>query len=414
VMQDFRGPQKQHSHAVVETVKAPKSKKSDRASEEALKDSIEYAFVQADIEWAHLEDWNFNVLDLTDRQTQACCKCLFLYERGADTTGSHASLLSTYGNFIDQVAKGYGKKHDVPYHNWNHAVDVCWMLHRTMHICGAEHFLSQNERFALTVSAVCHDIGHPGVNNVFLVETAHELAIRYNDHSPLENMHAARMFEIAREEGMKVFSDFDEASAQEIRAVSIEAILLTDYTHHFTMCKQIQMIYETETELFGIVNEMSRSNQIKFPAKEAVDVFSSADVKKTLRSMFLHMCDVSNPAKPGKLCQTWAHMILEEFFVQGDSEKKLGLAVQPLNDRDKVNPAYSQVGFIEFFVAPFMIAIDKIMPPTEVIALQMFSNLDVWFNEWVRTMKPVPEENEQARVMERIAKLLRRHAGVEP
>ena len=31
----------------------------------------------------------------------------------------------------------------------------------------------------------------PGVNNQFLVETTHEVAVKYNDRSPLENLHCA-------------------------------------------------------------------------------------------------------------------------------------------------------------------------------------------------------------------------------
>lgn len=30
------------------------------------------------------------------------------------------------------------------------------------------------ERYALALSAVCHDLGHPGLNNTFLVETSHD------------------------------------------------------------------------------------------------------------------------------------------------------------------------------------------------------------------------------------------------
>ena len=38
--------------------------------------------------------------------------------------------------------------------------------------------------------------------------------------------------------------------------------------------------------------------------------------------------------------------MLEEFFIQGDKEKELCIPVQMLDDRDKVNRAFSQIGFI--------------------------------------------------------------------
>ena len=38
--------------------------------------------------------------------------------------------------------------------------------------------------------------------------------------------------------------------------------------------------------------------------------------------------------------------MLEEFFIQGDKKKELCITVHMLNDRDKVNRAFSQIGFI--------------------------------------------------------------------
>ena len=57
--------------------------------------------------------------------------------------------------------------------------------------------LPQTEQFSLLIAALAHDVAHPGVNNPFLVDTGHELALRYNDKSPLENMHCSRLFSIA-------------------------------------------------------------------------------------------------------------------------------------------------------------------------------------------------------------------------
>ena len=48
--------------------------------------------------------------------------------------------------------------------------------------------------------AAIHDVGQPGVNNVFYVKTRHPVAIRYNDKSVLENMHLAITYECIRTE----------------------------------------------------------------------------------------------------------------------------------------------------------------------------------------------------------------------
>ena len=46
------------------------------------------------------------------------------------------------------------------------------------------------------LAAACHDVDHPGVNNIFLIESSDKLAIRYNDVSVLENHHVATSFDI--------------------------------------------------------------------------------------------------------------------------------------------------------------------------------------------------------------------------
>merc|ERR1719478_606839 len=93
-----------------------------------------------------------------------------------------------------------------------------------------------------------------------------------------------------------------------------------------------------------------------------VDILKAADGRQLFRNLFLHMADVSNPLKPFKVCKVWALKVLEEFFEQGDKEKKLGITVQMLNDREKVNRPSSQIGFIEFVVAPLCVAQVKLFP----------------------------------------------------
>lgn len=56
--------------------------------------------------------------------------------------------------------------------------------------------LDKMDMLAYITAGACHDVEHPGYNNIYCMESSHGLAIRYNDVSVLENHHVAKSFEI--------------------------------------------------------------------------------------------------------------------------------------------------------------------------------------------------------------------------
>ena len=54
--------------------------------------------------------------------------------------------------------------------------------------------------------------------------------------------------------------------------------------------------------------------------------------KTFILSNSVHLADLSNPTKPWLINKKWATLVVEEFFIQGDHEKRLGLPVGPGHD----------------------------------------------------------------------------------
>jgi len=343
-----------------------------------------------------LNSWNLNPLEL-DRARNHAAAMYFLGPH------NHGLTLDTIvmGHFLEESEAGYVKT--CPYHNWFHAIDVTHCVYRLLQICACEAYLSSAERYALLVSAVAHDVGHPGLNNTFLIETSHELALRYNDKSPLENMHCARLFETVAVPKCNIFAALSKPQFQEVRKICIAAILHTDNAQHFAMIKEVQMIYEVNSEIMDASWDFFHEDPDEFPTKEAVECFRQPESRRLLVHLCLHVADISNSMKPFRICRIWAWQVLEEFFIQGDSEKRLGVPVQALNDREKVNRAFSQVGFIEFLVSPLFFAVMKVLPPTEALAEQVVSNVRAWHQQWLSETKPPPSESEKKAFLDRVA-----------
>ena len=51
---------------------------------------------------------------------------------------------------------------DVPYHNFYHVADVAHTVYRMITLSESFICMSQLEKYALLLAAVCHDMDHPG------------------------------------------------------------------------------------------------------------------------------------------------------------------------------------------------------------------------------------------------------------
>jgi len=345
-----------------------------------------------------LDSWNLNPLELDKARNHVAA----MYFCSSHNHGVEFDSV-IMGNFLNEAESGYVKS--APYHNWFHAVDCTHAVYRLLQLIVSEAFLSREERYALLASAVCHDLGHPGLNNVFLIETSHELALKYNDKSPLENMHCSKMFELVSQARCNIFSTLSKTQYYDVRKVCIEAILHTDNAQHFTMVKDVQMLYEVNSQLWDAARQLFLQEDGECLAQEAVDCLRQNESRKLIVNLVLHASDISNSMKPFRISRIWAWQVLEEFFQQGDAEARLGVPVQALNDRAAVNRPFSQVGFIEFLVSPLIFAAMRVLPQTEHLAKQMLMNARSWQKQWENEGKTPPSDADKKALAERISKM---------
>ncbi|CAK9118500.1 unnamed protein product [Durusdinium trenchii] len=337
---------------------------------------------QLDFEVSWTQSWDLNFLDTSPEEMHKYVHYMFFSSQFG--VAYHYVTEEIFSQFVHNVEGNYK---DVPYHRFHHGVDVLFTVFRLLQLSHAGKWTGEIEQYALLVASLCHDLGHFGKTNQFLVEIKHELALRYNDKSPLENMHCAMLFQLCQHAGQDVFADATEEQQKEARKIAISVILHTDNVHHFDMVKDVSAVYEMDSEICDA--QAAAPEVITQAYREKVLLGKN---KMMWLQLFLHFADVSNPLKPFEICKAWAWRVLDEFFAQGDEEKSLGIPVGMLNDREKVNRPGSQHGFINFLVAPFVAASVRVFPGLQPMHAQMVSNLEEWRNIWIEDAKPTAED----------------------
>jgi len=151
----------------------------------------------------------------------------------------------------------------VPYHNFRHVVDVLQAIFHFLVRLGRlppypnsttlsepspspiAALIRPFDALTLLITAIGHDVGHPGVNNAFLVKLKAPLAQLYNDRSVLEAFHCAAYSQILRRHWPAAFQDPD------MRQLMINSILATDMQLHFDYMKKLGFLQEKLHESGG-------------------------------------------------------------------------------------------------------------------------------------------------------------------
>jgi len=72
--------------------------------------------------------------------------------------------------------------------------------------------------------------------------------------------------------------------------------------------------------------------------------------------------------------------LFEEFFDQGDLERKEGLPITMLCDRTTTNVSNAQPGFISFVPLPLFISLHNVIPHVSEVITAMKNNKESWKN----------------------------------
>jgi hypothetical protein len=195
--------------------------------------------------------------------------------------------------------------------------------------------LTHMKKMTAIVAALCHDIGHPAVNNNFLIHTQHELALQYMFESPLEKYHIYQTFSILSKPFNNFIAHFSKEDVLTFRTLLSQMILATDNAEH------------------GRYTAMLRAQNDSLQQSQSDGTDLKLEEERLALQVALHAADISNPAKSMQTYKHWISLVTKEFFEQGDKERELGLAVGFGCDRNNVIPEGKfQAGFISALVRP--------------------------------------------------------------
>ncbi|OMJ24943.1 3',5'-cyclic-nucleotide phosphodiesterase regA [Smittium culicis] len=157
------------------------------------------------------------------------------------------------GSILDFILEIEFCYKDVPYHSFCHGLDVLVKTHFMLNQMGMANYLTSYDITALLLCALCHDVGHPGLNNLYQLNAKTELSKIYprstleaysvdltigfiDKHDIFRN--TVGVFDSIYIDSTVDYSDVQTALLSEIQS----AILLTDMSRHFEvvdMCNEL-------------------------------------------------------------------------------------------------------------------------------------------------------------------------------
>nr|XP_025121117.1 high affinity cAMP-specific 3',5'-cyclic phosphodiesterase 7A isoform X3 [Bubalus bubalis] len=168
---------------------------------------------------------------------------------------------------------------------------------------------------------------HNAVHAADVTQAMHCYLKEPKNTSVLENHHWRSAVGLLRESGL--FSHMPLESRQQMEAQIGALILATDISRQ----NEYLSLFRAHLDKGDLHLEDARHRHL-------------------VLQMALKCADICNPCRTWELSKQWSEKVTEEFFHQGDIEKKYHLGVSPLCDRQTESIANIQIGFMTYLVEP--------------------------------------------------------------
>lgn len=256
-------------------------------------------------------------------------------------------------SFLFEMREAYNP---VFYHNWTHAVDVTQFMAHALVIANFREFLTQSEILVLLTACICHDANHDGFSNSYNLKAQTPLGILFKNQSVMETHHCSVSISILTHEESNIFNAFDDETIVNIWQLFIDLIMATDMAKHFDILDAIRQKVDA-----------------------GLDWKTDPEFRKLFLCLLIKAADISNCSRAFETADRWCDVLCEEFFKQGDLERAQGMEYSsPMNDREHLDKAKSQIGFYKSVCLPLFELLALIEPSFQVFVDNARSNLAKW------------------------------------
>lgn len=322
-----------------------------------------------------IDSWHFEPQNLPEEEVLFCAQILFeslfRIEHMREDIGVSLDDISVFLKHLQPLYCGHNS-----YHNFQHAVDV--MQASQAFLCAAgvvppvsilldsddctwrPNKLGKEGRlafdlnntclFALYIAAIGHDVGHPGLTNMFMKNAKAPLSDVYDNKSALEQMHCALLIQAMRHHGLGKLLERPDSGFRKMLA---GIVLATDMSVHYQFIRDFQSLVDGREY--------------------------SLDRRQLLLCQAIIKCaDISNPSRPPGVSHYWANALMAEWTYQASLEKRWSLPPSVTPSECPLDQVRGQIFFIGSYAKPLMDLVAQAVPEMEIFACQCTTNLAMW------------------------------------
>lgn len=279
-------------------------------------------------------NWGFIAHELTCDELTFCALLIFQHAFSILEPNGECLKLDTNDilSFLFSLRDSYRGGNS--FHNFRHAVDVLqatfyflirlgalpqfaqftkeFNIHPKTHFESAKHhtqtiefnkdtsLLDPIQTLALLVSSIGHDVGHPGLTNLFLIQQKSPVARIYSNQSVLENYHSTIFQDILGVHWPQFLTNEHTAKGPDCplntRAMQVESIIATDMANHFEYISKVEEISE-------VLKSEEKRLKVKHSPKHTGIILS----------LIIKCADISNVARPLLISTKWGIVLSREF-----------------------------------------------------------------------------------------------------